>query len=102
MLRKAAAVGLLALCSCGDSVPSLSVSTPQNRQDVFGAEEVGVIASGARDIPCDLHGVVAVAKLSSRGRFDAYVVEGCGQRLTYFCSTRCILTSRLTLAPAAP
>lgn len=121
MLRLVALVTIFATSSCGggghviyasDGVPhGAEPARPAAKQ--FAAWESAAIASGAHDIPCDRGSVkelawlygkyVLIAGHDTTERLVPYavVVEGCGQRLTYLCGDRCILTSRLAV-PAAP
>jgi hypothetical protein len=60
-----------------------------------------VIRSAANDVPCPRRGLAIVSRPGT-GSAGTYVVEGCGQRLTYRIdvqSTRAELVSRAVPAP---
>jgi hypothetical protein len=65
----------------------------------FEQEKRTAVASAARDIPCETGKVVVITWVAPKSSRDLIVVEGCGQRLSYVCDSRCELFSKLPAAP---
>jgi len=101
MRRWAAVPAILGTFSCGPAPGNggvYSSAAPRAAVgELQGTERATATASAARDIPCDPGRVVLAAELISERATDVIVVEGCGQRLTYLCAERCLLTSRVAL-----
>ncbi len=88
-----------ALSACASTATTSWEAPPASGEDTpYGRTLEATRRGAANDIPCRADGVTLLTTLAGRGDY-AIVVEGCGQRLTYFCgglvAENCVLVARM-------